>query len=332
MFDESKKVNVSLLNVNDSCKGIPAVLVSADAKVGPSGKSYLTMEFLDGFSRFEAKWFGNDMSTLDSKCVTVGDVVDIDITVQPFNNGKSLRIDDLRATVTGAQAKDFALSAPIDTEVAFKQILDVLGTLTEQEKQAHPDSKYSPITELAREMLIENKDDYVFSGAAKKMHHATIGGLIYHSFRMLQTACALCKVYTSLDRALLCSAVALHDLAKIREMDTSLLGTVEYTIPGKLMGHLYLGSEMIHDYVLAHPDTYDPEKVMLLKHMILSHHLNPEWGAVVSPSTAEAQMLHYIDQIDAKMYMFENHFTDLKPGEITDKVPFGLENNVYKPL
>ena len=145
-------------------------------------------------------------------------------------------------------------------------------------------------------------------------------------------ATLLCQVYKTLDSELLLSAVAIHDIAKLKEMQTSPAGEISYTVEGQLMGHLYMGAEMVNDYANSHPGKYDPEKVMLLKHMILSHHLNPEWGAVRGPATAEAQMLHYIDQIDATMYVFENRFNDLKPGTVTDKVPYGLENYVYKPL
>ena len=73
------------------------------------------------------------------------------------------------------------------------------------------------------------------------------------------------------------------------------------------------------------------EKVQLLIHMILSHHGTQEWGAVSCPAIPEAFALHYIDNLDAKMYMCEEHYEELEPGEITEKKPFGLDNRIYKP-
>ena len=328
MIDKNRLSDISSMDINTSKSAVPAVLLSAEAKAQKNGGSYLQLMVLDGFSKVDMKMFNSDMATLDAKCVVVGQVVDIDVRVQPFNNGKSFVADDIKPTTTGAVPTDFIVTAPIDVEEAFEKITGYLDSVTNQNQ----DGKYTSISDLARNLLMDNKEAFIHSSAAKAMHHDTVGGLVYHTYRMLQTATRLCSIYTSLDGVLLCSAVAIHDIAKIKEMDTSELGDVNYTVPGSLMGHLYMGAEMVHDYAMANPGKYDPEKVMLLQHMILSHHLMPEWGAVKGPSTAEAQMLHYIDQIDAKMYMYENHFEDLKPGEITDKTPFGLENKVYKPL
>ena len=328
MISRDKLVNVAELAVGSETKNVPAVLLSAEEKLQKTGGTYLDIRILDGFGKVDLKMFNSSRTTLDSKCVRVGEVVDMDIRIQQFRNDKSAVVDDLRPTSTSAVPRDFVVSAPIDIDETFEKIISYLDSIS----RSNPGDRYAPISDLARELLIENKEAFKFSGAAKAMHHELIGGLVYHTYRMLQTASRICSVYPRLDSVLLCSAVAIHDIAKIREMDTSELGDITYTIPGQLMGHLYMGAEMVHDFASANPGKYDPEKVMLLQHMILSHHLNPEWGAVKGPATAEAQMLHYIDQIDAKMYMYENHFEDLKPGEITDKLPYGLENNVYKPL
>jgi len=328
MINRESLVNVAEMAAGAEAKNVPAVLLSAEEKLQRNSGSYLTLKILDGFGKVELKMFNSSMATLDSRCVRVGDVVDVDVRIQEYMNSKSPVADDIRPSLTGAVPRDFAVSAPINAEETYGKIISYLDSIT----NSNQGGKYTPISDLAKGLIEANKDAFLYSGAAKAMHHDTISGLLYHSYRMLQSASRLCAVYTSLDSVLLCSAVAIHDIGKIREMNTTELGDITYTVQGHLMGHLYMGSEMIHDYAEANPGKYDPEKVMLLQHMILSHHLNPEWGAVKGPATAEAQMLHYIDQIDAKMYMYEHHFDDLKPGEITDKVPFGLENNVYKPM
>ena len=318
---------VTLCNIGEQVKDRPLLVIGLAEKSQKNGGTYIDVKTTDGFSKIDMKFFNKSSADMTSKGISDGMVADIDFTVQDFNGSKSIRIDDIRPTTSGAVPADFLVTAPLDTKVAFDKMCEYLQKKT----AAGAGGEYTPITDLAYELLQANKDAFVFAGAAKGMHHDIIGGLMYHTYRMFAMATRVCQVYKSLDEDLLISAVALHDIAKLREMDTTPVGDITYTVEGQLMGHLYMGAEMIHDYVLANPGKYDPEKVMLLKHMILSHHLNPEWGAVKGPSTAEAQMLHYIDQIDAKMYVFETRFEDLTPGTVTDKIPFGLENYVYKP-
>ena len=322
--DDYKKL--SELEVDEKVFSRPLLVLSFTEKAQKNGGSYVDIKVTDGYDKHDIKMFNTAASEITAKGISDGVVADCDITVQAFNNGKSLRLDDIRPTAKTARPVDFLVTAPIDVDVSFDKMVGHLKSLTTTE------GEYTSITGLAAELLEENREAFVFSGAAKGMHHDIIGGLVYHTYRMFASATLLCQIYKSLDAKILLSAVALHDIAKIREMKTSTAGDITYTTEGQLMGHLYMGAEMIHDMAVKNPGKYDPEKVMLLKHMILSHHLNPEWGAVKGPATAEAQMLHYIDQIDAKMYVFENRFNDLKPGELTDKVPYGLENFVYKPL
>ena len=167
------------------------------------------------------------------------------------------------------------------------------------------------------------------SSAAISIHHNLRGGLLYHSYRMVKAADALCGVYTNLDRELLLCGTALHDIGKVWEYKTSISGDAEFTASGVLFGHLYMGASLIKGFTAD--GNYNKEKVQLLIHMILSHHGTQEWGAVSCPAIPEAFALHYIDNLDAKMYMCEEHYEELEPGEITEKKPFGLDNRIYKP-
>ena len=320
--DNYKKI--SKMNIGETVENRPVLILSMEEKPQANGNTYIQFIISDGYGKHDIKAFNTSISSLQN--VARGDVADMTITVQDFKGSKSLKADNIKPTRTGATPADFLPMAPIDAAAVFDQITDFLKQVSDGDT-----GEFTSIADLACNLLLENREAFIHSSAAKSMHHDVIGGLVYHTVRMLNTASALCNVYKTLDKPLLLAAVAIHDLAKIREMDTSDDGDVTYTVEGHLMGHLYMGAEMVNDYANKNPGRYDPEKVMLLKHMILSHHLNPEWGAVKGPATAEAQMLHYVDQIDAKMYVYENRFDDLGEGEMTDKVPFGLENHVYKP-
>ena len=146
---------------------------------------------------------------------------------------------------------------------------------------------------------------------------------------MVQAADALCRVYDGLDRELMVCGAALHDIGKIWEYRTSVTGDAQITSSSVLLGHLYMGASLIKGYTTG--QNYNREKVQMLIHMILSHHGTREFGAVVCPATPEAFVLHYIDNIDAKLYMCEAFYEELGPGEFTEKKPFGLDNRIYRP-
>ena len=118
---------------------------------------------------------------------------------------------------------------------------------------------------------------------------------------------------------------------KIWEYSTSEAGDAAFTSSGVLFGHLYMGASLIKGFSHV-KDTapYHSEKVQLLIHLILAHHGTQEWGTVACPAIPEALVLHYIDNLDAKMYMFEEQYESMDAGELSDKKPFGLDNRVYK--
>ena len=182
----------------------------------------------------------------------------------------------------------------------------------------------------------EDPATFTKSSAAKAMHHNIYGGLAYHTYRMLRSAYAMCEVYTLLNRELLVCGTALHDIGKLIEMKTSDTGIAKYTDMGNLFGHPLLGIEMIDHEVWNKNQaiggkSYNSEQVAMLKHMIASHHGQPEWGAIRVPSTPEAMILHELDMIDSRMYMYEENFKDMSSGSSSEPV-FGIAGKtvIYK--
>ncbi len=142
-------------------------------------------------------------------------------------------------------------------------------------------------------------------------------------YRMGNAADAVCNTYVNLDRDLLVAGAYLHDIGKLRELNTDRLGTAEYTIPGTLLGHMVLGIKML-DEVKG-----DQNIIFQLEHMIASHHGEPEYGAIVRPATAEAMMLHELDMMDSKIYQFEEVYEKMESGTLSEKI-FGLNTSVFK--
>ncbi|MDO4518356.1 MAG: HD domain-containing protein, partial [Bacillota bacterium] len=140
-----------------------------------------------------------------------------------------------------------------------------------------------------------------------------------------------CSVYEYLNRDLLVSGVILHDIEKIREIQSDINGVSSgYTPEGNLLGHLVLGVRELEKLCIEMG--IDREKSMMLEHMILSHHYEPEWGSPIRPQFPEAEVLHYLDIIDARLYDMRDAVSNVEPGNFSEKV-WTLDNRrIYKPI
>ena len=168
-------------------------------------------------------------------------------------------------------------------------------------------------------MLQDNKEKILTFPAAEKLHHAMMGGLLYHTLSMLKLAQCVSSIYPCIDKDLLYSGVILHDIAKMREYTLNDAGVIDgHTVEGVLLGHLVMGAEDIGRKCdeLGIPS----EKKYLLQHMIASHHGKPEFGAAVRPGFIEAEVLSQIDLLDANMYEMADAVKDVKPGEFTGRL------------
>lgn len=139
-----------------------------------------------------------------------------------------------------------------------------------------------------------------------------------------------CEVYTELDSELVMAGVILHDMEKINEIESDELGISSgYSFEGKLLGHLVQGVKTIDR--LARELDIPYEKTVMLEHMLLSHHYEPEFGSPKRPMFPEAEMLHYLDVLDAKMFDMQEALEKTEPGHFSERV-WTLDNRtVYKP-
>ncbi|NLC66470.1 MAG: HD domain-containing protein, partial [Clostridium sp.] len=190
------------------------------------------------------------------------------------------------------------------------------------------ENKY--IKEITHNLVMEKKDEIMYYPAAKSFHHSIEGGLLYHLTTMLRVADSIGSIYDAVNTDLLFAGVILHDLEKINEMDSTELGIVkEYTFEGTLLGHITMGIKNLEKEAekLGTPD----EIRIMLQHMILSHHMEPEYGSPKRPIFLEAEILHHIDTMDARIYDFVNAVENINPGEFSERV-WTLDNrNIYKP-
>jgi 3'-5' exoribonuclease len=141
--------------------------------------------------------------------------------------------------------------------------------------------------------------------AAKGMHHAWIGGLLEHVLSLMGLCDAAAQHYPGVNRDLLLTGVALHDIGKLRELAWGT--SFEYTLEGQMLGHITIGIRMIEEKIATLPD-FPAAKRLLVEHLVLSHHGKYEFGSPKLPMTPEAIMLHYLDDLDAKMQTVRSEF------------------------
>jgi 3'-5' exoribonuclease len=158
--------------------------------------------------------------------------------------------------------------------------------------------------------------------AAKGMHHAWIGGLLEHVVSLLGICDLAAKHYPEVSRDLLLTGAFLHDIGKLRELRWGT--SFDYTMEGQLLGHITIGIGLIEKKIAALPG-FPEAKRILVEHMVLSHHGKYEFGSPKLPMIPEAILLHYLDDMDAKMQTVRSEFarsvaSGRTPGQMTDWV------------
>ena len=210
-------------------------------------------------------------------------------------------------------------AAPYDGEEMWKQLYEKAEKM---EKES--------LRKMAIAALEIHKEKLLYYPAAKSNHHSIRSGLLYHLLRMTKTGAFIADLY-GLDGDLLFAGILYHDLEKITEMSSNEMGIVSgYTKEGILLGHIVTGINRIQE--IAEDVGCDEETRLLLQHMVLSHHYEPEYGSPKKPMFVEAEVLHHLDMIDARIYDMQKATSDIEEGEFSSPV-FSLDRRrVYKPI
>jgi len=284
------------------------VIKSVLSRVSSNNKKFLDLIVGDKSGEISAKLW--DASAEDEELYRENTLVKIRAAVVEWQNNLQLKIDKIRLVTKedGLDIKNFVPSAPYEADDMYIIMLDYISKI-----------KNKDIKNIVNYIIDKAGDKLMNFPAAKKNHHSVRSGLLYHITTMLKAAEALSNVYVFLNTDLLYSGVILHDMAKLEEMDASELGIVtSYTIEGQLLGHIVMGTEKIAQ--AAEKVEADIEISMILQHMILSHHYEPEYGSPKKPMIPEAEMLHYLDDMDATMFDMKKAVNSVSPGEVSDPV------------
>ena len=292
-------------------------------KIGSNKKQYLDMIVCDNSGDITAKkWDVADPELPALNEIGAGDIVKLKANVTEWNGMKQLRILKLRKAVPedNTEITDFIKAAPEKAEDMYGYIVGEAAAMKDEE-----------LKKLCLRVLEDNKEKLMYYPAAAKNHHAEMAGLLYHMKRMLMTGERVCEVYQNLNQDLVSTGVILHDMEKLNEIDADTMGMASgYSFEGQLLGHLVQGIKSIDK--LAEELEIGREKAIMLEHMILSHHYEPDFGSPKKPLFPEAEILHYLDMIDARMYDMQEALDATFPGEFSDRV-WTLDNRkLYKPL
>ena len=226
---------------------------------------------------------------------------------------------------------DFAQKSEGSADERFNNIIEILENVSKERKFLYGEEGKT-IAELAIDLYHENEEALKWSSAAEIMHSEKAGGLMEHTEAMVRNAVKVCEVYPDLDKELLVTATALHDIGKIEELFTSPIGRASYTPQGIALGHIVLGYSFVDRHIQKNPDVYPNERVLLLESLILSHQGIKEHGSPIEPIVKEAFMLFHIDEMDAKYQEMKKAVASLKPGEISQNSPLGIKHRIYNPI
>lgn len=299
------------------------IIKTIAVKLGSNKKQYLDLLLADSTGEVTAKkWDVSDAELPSINEIKEGDIVKIKAVVTQWNGLKQLRVMKIRRKVENdpIEMVDLIKAAPERAENMYQYIYDRADAMKDPDLKA-----------ICIKVLTENKERLMYYPAAQKNHHAQLAGLLYHVKRMLMNGERMCEVYTNLNADLVAAGVILHDMEKLNEIDSNELGiSTGYSFEGQMLGHLVQGIKTIDK--IAEEIEMPREKAIMLEHMILTHHYEPEFGSPKKPMFPEAEILHYLDIIDARMFDMEDSLKGVLPGEFSERV-WTLDNRkIYKPL
>ena len=306
-------------NVDESFE-ICLLIKSADVRMAKNGNPFIAFTFQDQSGQMDGKYWS---ATSDDIAKYVpGKVVVVNGKREMYNHSPHEKSVSLRLTDTSkgepTSASHFVEHAPMTKEEMEEEVNQIMFDIT---------NPY--LRRIVHNILKKYQEDFFEFPAAKRHHHAFVGGLSFHTVSMLRLAKAIATQYTQINRSLLYSGVILHDIGKTMEL-TGAIGT-EYTLKGNLLGHIVIMDEEITKACEELDIDENQEDVLLLKHLVLAHHGKLEYGSPVRPQLLEAEVLHHIDLLDATITMMSNALDKTEPGAFSERV-FGLDNrSFYKP-
>ncbi len=300
-FKDGDHVNTNLL-VSSLTKGVTN-----------SGAPYLSLILQDNSKSIDAKMW--DVKSEIEKLLSAGKVFNFELEINMYRNNLQAKVIKVfPLSQSDINMLDYVSASPIPKDVLRSNIGDGVNQI-----------KNDNISRIVTAMLNYYDNDIYTYPAASKIHHNFIGGLATHTSGMIKLAMAIAEIYPTVNKDYLLAGVILHDLGKIEEFVSPFV--TEYSTAGKLLGHISIMDARLLE-IGKELKLEDSEELLVLRHMILSHHGQYEYGSPILPETLEAELLTYIDNIDAKVEIINKALADVKPGEFSPRV-FAMDNRSF---
>lgn len=289
---------------------------SRTSAVTKTGKDYWNVVLQDKTGAVDAKVW--DLGSAGIEEFEAKEYVDIVGTVTVFNGALQVKIERARVACEGEYE-------PADYLPVSKYNIDEMMA----ELVAMIDKTENPyLKQLLRSFFVEDEEfigKFRFSSAAKSVHHSFVGGLLEHTLSVAKNCEYFAAHYGVLNRDLLVAAAICHDIGKVREFVP--YPENDYSDEGNLLGHIVIGAEMVGERIAAIPG-FPTNLANELRHCILAHHGELEFGSPKKPALIEAVALSFADNIDAKMETFmEALDSSLNPAEWMGYNKF-IESNI----
>lgn len=284
------------------------IIKTIDKKTSSKGDCYLDMTLGDSEGEINAKLWRYSPEAYGE--YDANQIVKVRGTISEYNGQDQLRVERIRPTTPEDNVKpeDFVKSADYSGEEMFKELYSLAENFNDEDLRL-----------LVTEILKDTKYTLLYWPAAFKLHHAVRGGLLLHTLSIVRLAQGVCKIYPFVDSDLLIAGAILHDIAKLTEFEVADSGIATgYSVEGNLLGHLAMGAMVINKY--AEKLGTSKETAMLLEHMVLSHHGEPEFGAAVRPSFIEAELLSELDLMDSRVYEMREAVLNTNKNEFSAKL------------
>lgn len=277
--------------------------------------TYLTLALQDDSGSIDAKLWNAKPEQLES--LKTGCVVNVTGDVIRYGEELQLKIEKIEIISTDPEEQiKYLKHPPLSIEVMQQALQDYMDQIRDED-----------ISLIVSTLFEEHMMAFLRYPAATRNHHEYVSGLAYHTLCMLKMAEAVTMIHPSLNKDYLYGGILLHDLGKTVELSGPVVP--EYTLEGKLLGHISIVSNLVSETAKALG--VSGESVTILKHLVLSHHGKMEYGSPVLPQIREAEVIYMIDNLDAKINMLDKALENVEPGHFTKRI-FPLDNrSFYKP-
>lgn len=291
-------------------------LTGISKKTKRDGGLYLSLELMDKTGKIPAKIWENVESCL--KLLREGQVYKTTGYVNEFMSKKEIKIDSMNPVSPGDKnynEADFVEEAPFDTKDLFNKMIAAMKTNIENDYLLR-------LVDLFDQSYGEK---FRIHYGAQKIHHAYLGGLLKHTYSMMELALFIARHY-SLDKEILLTGVLFHDVGKVFEFNIS--PAVSLTAEGGLLGHLIVGSRIFLE-LTGKIDGFPEDLSVKIQHLIISHHGEKEFGSPEVPKTPEAFALHVIDLLDSKINIMKEAVQSVEGGSLFTEYLYPLGRRVY---